>query len=160
MNTKIFIAVLIVSGSLSGCVEMRKNPKQSIGTIMGAGAGALLGSQIGAGKGKLAAVAIGALGGAFLGSEIGKTMDEVDRQKAAMAQRSTLEHNKTGVSSSWKNPDNGNQGTITPTRTFSQNGQYCREYEHQVTIDGRSEILTGTACRHKDGTWRASAGNS
>ena len=154
MSINKLIAPFVVFGSLVACAEMRENPKQSIGTLLGAGAGALLGSQIGGGKGQLVAVVIGTLGGAFLGSEIGKSMDEVDRQKAARTQQAALENNKSGVSSSWSNPDNGHNGSVTPTRTYRENGQDCREYEHQVTIDGKREIITGTACRQKDGTWR------
>ena len=155
MRINNLIAPFVVIGSLAACTEMRENPKQSIGAILGAGAGALLGSQIGGGKGQLMAVVIGALGGAFLGSEIGKSMDQVDRQKAANTQQTALENNRSGVSSSWSNPDNGHNGSVTPTRTYRENGQDCREYEHRVTIGGRSEVITGTACRQENGTWRA-----
>ena len=49
------LAVLL----LAGCAEMQDNPKQTLGAIGGAGIGALIGSQIGGGKGQLAAVVIG-----------------------------------------------------------------------------------------------------
>ena len=73
----------------------------------------MLGSQVGGGKGQLAAVAIGALGGAFLGSEVGKSLDEVDRLKAGEAQQAALENNRSGQVASWRNPDTGNSGKIT-----------------------------------------------
>ena len=60
LATLVFVTVLT-----SACVQSQHNQKQTIGTLLGAGAGALLGSQVGGGKGQLAAVAIGALGGAF-----------------------------------------------------------------------------------------------
>jgi surface antigen len=152
---KLFAPFIIV-GLLAACADAQNSPKQTIGTLLGAGAGALLGSQVGGGKGKLAAVAIGALGGAFLGSEIGKTMDTVDRQKASATQQTALENNRTGVSSRWDNPDNGHAGTVTPTRTYEWKGRNCRDYEHQVVIDGKSETVKGTACRQADGSWRVS----
>jgi hypothetical protein len=34
------------------------------------------------------------------------------------------------------------------------NGQYCREYQGTVTVNGRSEQSYGTACLMPDGTWR------
>ena len=86
----------------AACSDLQNNPKQTIGTLLGAGAGALIGSQIGDGKGKMAAVAVGALGGAYLGQEIGKTLDHVDRQKANEAQQAALEYNKNGVTKNWQ----------------------------------------------------------
>jgi outer membrane lipoprotein SlyB len=61
--------------------------KEGVGTIVGAGLGALVGSRFGGGKGKLATVAIGALGDAFLGSRLGQQLDKSDRAQAAKAQR-------------------------------------------------------------------------
>ena len=139
----------------SACIQSQPNQKQTIGTLLGAGAGALLGSQIGDGKGQLAAVAIGALGGAFLGSEVGKSLDEVDRLQAGKAQQAALENNRSGQVASWRNPDTGNSGTITPKSAVqTAAGEYCRGYEHEIKVDGRSEVVQGTACRKPDGTWR------
>ena len=150
LTTLIFAAVLS-----SACIQSQNNQKQTIGTLLGAGAGALLGSQVGDGKGQLAAVAIGALGGAFLGSEVGKSLDEVDRLKAGKAQQSALENNRSGQVASWRNPDTGNSGKITPKSAVqSAGGEYCRGYEHEIKVDGRTEVVQGTACRKPDGTWR------
>lgn len=156
MNSRRLISVILITGFLAACVGSQNSPKQTIGTILGAGAGAVLGSQVGDGKGRLVAVALGTLGGAFLGSEIGKTMDEVDRMKAGQTQQAALERNPVGQASSWVNPDSGNSGRITPTRTYqTARGEDCREYQHEVTIKGRTEVITGTACRNADGTWRS-----
>ena len=70
-----FAVVLMLASLLSACVQHQGN-KQTVGTLLGAGTGALIGSQMGSGKGKLAMVALGALGGAFLGGEIGKSMEK------------------------------------------------------------------------------------
>ena len=58
--------------------------KQTVGGLLDAVGGAIAGSNIGSGKGKIAAVAAGTLLGALFGSEIGKSLDNAD--KAAMAQ--------------------------------------------------------------------------
>lgn len=155
MNASKFVLVFAVAAMLSACAENQNSQKQTLGTIIGAGLGALAGSQIGSGKGKLVAVAIGALGGAFAGGQLGKSLDDVDRMKANQTQQTTLENNKDGVSSTWNNPNTGHTGRVTPTTTQrTASGEYCREYEHEITVDGRKEIVKGTACRQPDGSWR------
>jgi surface antigen len=148
-------AAAIFALTLNGCQTAQNAPKQTVGTLMGAGVGALLGAQMGGGKGKLAAVVIGTLGGAYLGSEIGKSLDAADRMYMEQNAQSTLEHSKTDERSSWKNPDSGNSGTFKPTRTYaSSSGQSCREYETTIYVDGREETAKGTACRQPDGSWK------
>ena len=155
MKTSRFAIFLALAGLLVACADAQNNPKQTIGTLLGTGVGALIGSQVGGGKGKLAAVAIGALGGAYLGSEIGKSLDYVDRQRAGKAEQAALEYNRAGVATSWRNPDTGNSGRVTPkSATQMASGEYCREYEHEIVVDGRTEIANGTACRQTDGNWR------
>ncbi len=156
MRTPKLIVILSALSILSACAENQNNQKQTIGTILGAGLGALVGSQAGKGKGKLVAVAIGTLGGAFAGSQLGKALDDIDRLKANEAQQSALENNKDGVGSTWKNPNTGNSGRVTPTRTASneKSGEDCREYEHEIVVDGKKEMVKGTACRRPDGSWR------
>ena len=156
MNVIKLLIILAVSITLSACAGNQNNQKQTIGTILGAGLGALVGSQVGNGKGKLVAVALGTLGGAFAGSQLGQALDDIDRLKANETQQSALENNKDGVSSSWKNPNTGNSGSITPTSTTrkEKSDENCRGYEHEIIVDGQKEMVKGTACRKSDGSWR------
>ncbi len=155
MKASKLVLVLSLAAFLAACAENQTGQKQTLGTIIGAGLGALAGSQVGSGKGKLAAVAIGALGGAFVGGQLGKTLDDVDQMKANETQQAVLEKNKDGQSSTWNNPNTGHSGRVTPIRTQqASSGEYCREYEHEITVDGRKEIVKGTACRQNDGSWR------
>ncbi len=152
--TRITSAALVVL-SLSACAELQNNPKRSLGTLVGAGLGALVGSQIGGGTGRLAAVAIGALGGAYLGGEVGRSLDRADKARADRTARNALEHNRTSETVRWRNPDSGHSGTFTPTRTYqTADGRNCREYQTSVTVGGRSKDAYGTACRQDDGTWK------
>ncbi|MGH1540949.1 MAG: RT0821/Lpp0805 family surface protein [Arenicella sp.] len=64
-----------------------------------------------------------------------------------------FESNKTGQTSSWKDPD-GKQYSVTPTKTYYQDERPCREFRQTVEINGQTEILTGDACRQNDGTWK------
>ncbi|MEM7299065.1 MAG: RT0821/Lpp0805 family surface protein, partial [Bacteroidota bacterium] len=55
----------------------------------------------------------------------------------------------------WKNPETGVDYTVTPTRTYeSDYGRPCREFSTEAVIDGRREVVYGTACREPDGSWR------
>ncbi len=149
------IAAVLMIVTLAACAEMQNNPKGAVGAVLGGAGGGFLGSKVGGGKGQLAATVIGTLAGALLGHQIGKTMDDVDRLKSRQTTQQALETNSTGTASSWRNPDSGNTGQITPTKTFvNQQGQSCREFQHAVTIGGKTETVVGTACRQSDGTWR------
>ncbi len=140
---------------LAGCADFQNNPKRSVGTLLGGGVGTLLGSQLGSGGGQLAAVAIGTLGGAFLGSELGRSLDRADRLHMQQSSQRALEHNRSGLASTWRNPDTGHSGIVTPTRTYRDTaGRPCRDFQQTVAIDGRTDLAHGTACRQPDGTVR------
>lgn len=122
--------------------------KELGGTLLGAGLGALAGSQIGSGKGQLAAVALGALAGGYFGGQIGQSLDKADRAYAKETAQDSLEFNRTGQTSSWRNPDSGHSGSYTPTRTYvSDRGEDCREFETTIFIDGREERAVGSTLR-------------
>jgi len=148
MRTKIFVFLSIVTLILlTGC-----NPtKQDIGTLVGAGSGAFIGSQIGGGTGQLAAVAIGALLGGYIGGSIGQDMDELDQYKT----QKVLESSPTGSTVAWNNPDTDVDYSVTPTRTYESDSGPCRDYTTEAVIEGRAEIVHGTACRSDDGSWNA-----
>jgi len=150
--TKPVIAVFICL-SLAACGQGRE--KETVGTVAGAGLGALLGSQLGGGKGKFAAIALGTLAGAWAGSEIGKSLDKADKQYAQRTAQDALEYNNVQQASTWRNPDSGNSGTVTPTSTFrDSDGTDCRDFETSIYVDGEQEKGTGKACRQADGTWK------
>jgi len=145
---------IIISGMLALSILASCETKQQSGALMGGTAGALLGSQFGKGRGQIVGVGIGALLGAFAGSEVGKYMDGQDKMKMQAATQRTLERSSTGQTSSWRNPDSGNSGKITATRTFQEDGRYCREFNQTITVGGKTEKGYGTACRQPDGSWQ------
>ena len=52
-------------------------------------------------------------------------------------------------------PDSGNSGTVKPQPSYQNaSGQYCREYQQTITVDGKTETAYGTACRQPDGSWK------
>jgi len=99
---------------LSACQTADGPNKQTAGTLLRAATGGLLGSQIGSGKGKLVATGFGVLFGAWLGSEIGKSLDEADKKAIAATYANALENNQAGEVSEWKNPDKGVVVRVTP----------------------------------------------
>lgn len=138
---------------LNGCNGQMN--KQGGGTLVGGLVGGLLGSQFGKGGGQIAATGIGALAGALIGGQIGKSMDEYDRQLAEKSSRQALEFSPSGSSVEWRNPDSGNHGLITPTKTFkAESGRYCREYTQEVVVGGEKQKAYGKACRQADGNWQ------
>ena len=145
-------AALVGAVALAGCQDF--GPKQGAGTLIGAAGGGLLGSQFGSGGGKLAATAAGVLIGAWLGNSVGSSLDRSDQMYAEQTYNRTFESGRSGTESSWRNPDSGNYGTVTPTRTYQDEGRDCREFTQTIYIQGRAQTGTGTACRNGDGTWR------
>jgi len=105
----------VLPGILAGVIAVTLAPmqaaeaqggfsKENVGKAIGAVTGALIGSQIGGGSGKVAAVAVGTLAGYWLGGEIGRSLSQEDRAGIAHTTEQALE---SGESQSWRNPDTG-----------------------------------------------------
>ncbi|MGD9670013.1 MAG: RT0821/Lpp0805 family surface protein [Hyphomicrobiaceae bacterium] len=127
------------------------------GLAVGAIAGGLIGNSVGKGTGRALATVAGAFVGGVVGHEIGRTLDEHDRMLAREAEYEALERGPSGVARTWRNPDNGRYGEVVPSRPYKRAGSDCRDYAHTVYIDGRPQVMRGTACRNSDGSWRSVA---
>ncbi len=134
---------------LSSCMS-----NQDGGALIGGATGALVGSNLGKGSGRTAGIMGGALLGAIVGSKIGASMDAQDKRKMHYTTQDSLESSRSGKTSTWRNPDSGHYGSVTPYRAYENSrGDYCREYSQTVTIAGKTQEAYGTACRRPDGTW-------
>jgi len=92
---------------------------------------------------------------ATVGGLAGDALDQRDKEIAMKAAQQSLEGQRSGSTQGWKNPDSGNSGTFTPTRTYQDgSGQYCREYRQTITLGDRTEQAFGSACRQPDGNWK------
>ncbi len=138
------------------CVQQQEETGggELFGTLIGAAVGGLVGSQFGGGTGNKVAIGAGVLAGGFLGNQVGKSLDCQDQQYHYDTTQNALETQKVGQSSSWSNPDTGHSGEITPTRTYTSDGQPCRDFTQTILIDGEAEKINGTACRQNDGSWK------
>ena len=154
MSKKWILTATLIVSMAAGCAESDYGPKQTVGGLTGAALGGLLGAQFGSGAGQLAATGAGVLIGGLIGSEIGRSMDEVDRMKADEAVN-RAHSAPIGDTITWNNPRSGNAGTVTPLRDgTSTSGQYCREFDQTITVAGETQQGYGIACRQPDGTWR------
>ncbi len=149
------VPLVLLAFVLSGCAAMKQQyeegPKALLGGVLGAGAGAGIAAAAG---GSPAVIVAAALGGALIGGFAGHKLDDRDKRMASEAATTAFEQNRTGQTSVWNNPDTGNAGSITPTKTYQlATGQYCREYKQTITIGGEPQQSYGTACREADGTW-------
>ena len=135
---------------LAGC--QAAGPREGIGALSGAVAGGVIGSQIGQGSGNVLATVAGAAIGGFLGAEIGRSLDIEAQRRFNAAQYQALESGRPGAPITWQSPS-GPSGQVVPSQPYQINALVCRDYTHTVYIDGRPEVLRGTACRQPDGTW-------
>jgi len=143
---------LIVAAGLSfaaaGCSQTT-GPNESGGTILGALAGGLIGSQVGKGSGNTAAIIAGTMIGGMVGNSIGRGLDEEAKRQAYGAQSLAL---NSGKATKWNAPS-GSYGFVEPGPVYAENSRTCRTYTHKIYINGRPETGTGTACKAGDGTW-------
>ena len=155
MTMKNALALLMAVSclALTSC-QQTAGYNSTTGALIGGASGAVMGSTIGGGSGRVAATMLGAFIGTVIGSEIGGYMDELDKQKADHAfVRATKV--PVGQTIFWNNPNSGHHGYVKPLRDgTASNGDYCREFQTQVTIGGKSENAYGTACRKPDGAWK------
>lgn len=138
------VLALVFLFSLSSCAT-----KGQTGAVGGAAAGALIGQAIGHNTG---ATLIGAAVGGLLGYIVGNEMDKYDREQL----NHTYERGVSYQQSSWVNPDNGNQYTVTPQPAYQNpnNQRVCRRAEIQAVIDGKPQKTYSTACRDDYGSWQ------
>ena len=138
--------------ALAGCGTAGFGKKTGLGAALGAAGGGLIGA---AANGGAPGIVAGVLLGGLAGGAIGNALEQEDRRLAHDNAQLALERQRKGETTVWKNPDSGNSGSFTPTRTYQQgDGTYCREYQQTVTVGGQEERAFGTACRQPDGSWQ------
>ena len=148
------LSIALLLTATSGCEPGGIASKSNVGGLAGAAGGAWIGSNIGKGKGNIVGIALGTILGGALGYSVGNSLDKADLAYNHKTSQTALETNASGATSEWVNPDSGHRGTITPVKTFTQQGKYCREFTQTIIIDGKPNSGHGVACREPDGTWK------
>lgn len=152
-------SLLLFIFAVSGCAttgdpyyDSARN-QQATGSIVGGILGGVLGHQFGDGRGRTAMTVLGATAGAVIGGNLARDryISDQERRAAYLAFESTPSSEPVP----WSDPDRDMHGRYVPTRTYRDSGgQYCREYQQVVVINGREQSAYGTACRQPDGTWQ------
>ncbi|TBW40972.1 hypothetical protein EYW49_02105 [Siculibacillus lacustris] len=145
--------ILVLSASVAGCTAT-SDPKPTLGSVAGSLTGGLIGTKGGKAAHRPTSPEAAALADAWAGTELGRRLDERDRQIAAEAEFDALETGAAGAARDWQNPATGRRGTVTPGAPYSVNQYTCRDYVDVVTIEDRPEAHRATACRQPDGSWR------
>jgi surface antigen len=152
--TTTMLAACANQGGMGGSSTGGIFTKENMGGVGGAVVGGVLGSNVGKGKGQLAATAVGAILGGMAGQSIGRSLDKADQMYANQAFGSAAS-GPIGQAVNWSNPNSGNSGTITPLRQGrTASGATCRQFEQTIIIGGQAEKGVGTACQNSDGTWQ------
>lgn len=114
------VAVAALTLTVSGCNTTKDGSmftKENIGTVVGTGAGLLVGSQLGSGSGRQVAMLVGSISGGLLGRYIGAELDERDRQAIEQQSAVVLEQNEDGQVTQWRSDHTDTTATITPVNT-------------------------------------------
>ena len=145
--------VLVACLTLSACSSMKVTPKQATQTTASI-AGGFAGSTFSAGTGQTISIIGGALLAKHIVEQLTEKLDTQDKNMLYTAQQSAFSSN-IGEPVYWKNLSSGNRGIITATsENYSQSGQLCREFKHQIFINWRNVKTTGAACKLEDNNWR------
>lgn len=145
----------------SACANDGSTPtidNKAIGGAIGAVAGGLIGTQIGKGRGRTAAIIGGAVLGGLIGSQFAQYLTEEDKQLAeAQAQKALAA--PVGTEHTWNNPQSGNSGTVvTRATTISTVASECRIVDlGYATTGGSGSDAPKTMCRGEDGVWALQA---
>lgn len=84
-----------------------------------------------------------------VGSLVGQSLDEGDREKAIFAQNEAV---NSGSRKTWRGA-HGAYGYILPGPEAGN----CRDYTHRIFVNGRPQEAKGQACRGSDGAWRVAS---
>ncbi len=133
---------------LTGCAAPEQNTGQIGGTVVGAGLGAFLGNTLGGG---VLGTVLGAAVGGLIGNRIGAALDDASRQRHEATVRQVVDHPEAGQQD-WQLAQQGTSGSVTPLRSFNQDGRQCTEVQSTVYSKGQTVTDTNSYCKQPDGS--------
>lgn len=95
-----------------------------------------------------------ALGDDFINVTGMSDFTKADLRFAREAQVTALLTSSVGQPVIWRNQSSGNYGQVTPGQAYSVNGLMCRDYQHIVFVNEKSQEKRATACRNPEGVWQ------
>ena len=112
------------------------------------------GSSFGAPSGSVAGSEANTAISVLVNNEFGEALDPTDRHAAETAQNRALRARGVGVAVSWQNERTGRSGQVRPGPIYSVNETSCREFTHEMVLQGRTLRARGTACDAGRGKWQ------
>lgn len=112
------------------------------------------GSSFGAGTASIAKNEASAAIALLQDNEFGQSLEASDRNAAVEAQRRALRARGVGVAVAWENAKTGRSGQVRPGPIYQVNKMTCREFTHEMVINGSVVTARGTACKEPDGAWK------
>src|SRR5258707_2335652 len=126
VRNRLKILAVALLGAITAACASDSGPKEAGGTLVGAGAGALIGNAIGGAAGNRAAGTIaGAAIGGLIGNRVGAAMDDEGKRRAYAAQIQALESGTSGAPVAWRNPDSRRHGSVPPGSGFDLYSLNC-----------------------------------
>ncbi len=123
--------------------------REEIGAIVGGVIGGAVATRNSSEDNRTVAVIIGAAAGALIGSRIGRALDDADRGCIGHA----LEIGADGRPVRWTNPTTGVNFVLEPGEGRKMGGKPCRRFTLTSTWGQASEKKSGTACQTRIGVW-------
>ncbi|QGY40662.1 glycine zipper 2TM domain-containing protein [Pseudodesulfovibrio cashew] len=136
--TPLILACFLVAGF--GCAANKAQQGATVGGLAGATIGALTF------KDKLLGAAVGAGVGVLMGYIVGNEWDKSDEQKLQYS----MEHNKSGQTTSWTNPDTGEAYAATPGHPYVSESKVYRDV---IIKDKDGREVMAKAWRDDKGVW-------
>jgi surface antigen len=90
----------------------------------------------------------------LVNNEFGDALEPSDRRAAEDAQNRALRARGLGVSVAWQNDRTGRSGQVRPGPVYFVNETSCREFTHEMVLQGRTLQARGTACETDQGNWQ------
>lgn len=152
MRTFAPISVALCALALASCETM--TDREVTGAIVGGALGGLLGSQFGEDEGKVAMTGLGVAVGAYIGHQIGRSMDERAMAAHDRAAQEALWSYPRGRPYAWRS--DRYHGEIEPSSNAYRDryGRSCRRFNDVVIFeDGQRRVVTGAACVDRNGQW-------
>lgn len=92
--------------------------------------------------------------GATQGSDISGKLDDASRRHAFINQSKALEFSVSNKPLLWQNVNGAVAGEVIVKPVSTKDQITCRDYEHNIKVDGKMNNLRGKACRNSDGSWK------
>lgn len=158
------IVALGIAGLIAAAAPAQAGgPNETLGTIIGAASGGLIGSQIGRGPGKAAATVAGVALGAAIGNGIGRDADRGAPPRAYVQERPAyVQEGPLYVQERWHHHRRPawTGYYAEPAPVYVEPAPVviepppCRQVTEQVYVNGWPRVVYRTACLQPDGAWR------